>query len=539
MNQRQSAFDLHLEKANTLVSSKQFREAEKIVLTLVAEQPKNVDVAILLSIISERRGMIYQQISSLEKVREFSDTRKEVFIHLAFAYLKIGNFGQAGIDASNAIEDIHPPPDILQAAAKIFHAVGAYQKCADALELAITRGAITDAIFYELGMALTLIGSITMAQKAYEKCLSLNPSHNLAYAGISKIRKATPEVNHISIMTQLIKLQRNPWKAINLHHGLAKELDDISQYQLAFSTLKNGKKKLATSCPHSPFKCADNINHLLEVYKHHFAELKDVGNVDFNTEKAPIFVVGMPRTGTTIVERILSNHSHVSSIGESLQLSMQLKKELDHEFSGLVDASVLQQLWSTIDFKKLGTNYLSSTEYLHKNEGRFVDKLPLNIQLAGIVLRAIPAAKIVCLVRDPLDTLIGNYRQVFEYSSPNYTYTLNIEACAQFIIGFRRLVDWLDNTFHERFSKIAYEKIVNNPEMSARNILQFCALEWEEGCIDIHKNTASIGTASAAQVKEPIHQRSKGKALHYKEWIETALKPETLSTLKSLAHDNN
>jgi len=135
--------------------------------------------------------------------------------------------------------------------------------------------------------------------------------------------------------------------------------------------------------------------------------------------------------------------------------------------------------------------------------------------MTGVILRALPQARIVCLLRDPLDTIIGNYRQVFEQASGAYAHTLDLHALANFVYEFRQLVTSLQQQFPERFILVNYETLVSEPLIQAKRLFDFCQLTWDDTYIDIHKNKAPIGTASAAQVQEPIHQKSLGHSHHY------------------------
>ena len=242
----------------------------------------------------------------------------------------------------------------------------------------------------------------------------------------------------------------------------------------------------------------------------------------------------MPRTGTTVVERILTNHNDVITLGERFQFSAALKQQCQLQgkknYANMIDAKILDECWSTIDFEKLGHDYIQSVSYLSNNNQRFVDKLPLNILMAGVILRSLPQAKIVCLLRDPLDTIIGNYRQVLEQKSGTYAYTLDLHATANFVFEFRQLVTNLQKQFPTRFMIVNYETLVAKPERQAKKIFEFCQLSWHGDYLDIHKNKAPIGTASAAQVQEPIHQKSLGHSRHYMFCLEEIKKAFNAST---------
>mgnify|MGYP001942448018 CR=1 FL=1 len=510
------------QKAQVLFSQHKYKQAEEIIASLIEQKNNNAEHLYFMARIKEHRGLYTEQIEFLHKALVITPRSSEFLIKIALAQLKLGHFSESFQYANMAKSNLDNTIEIWELLGNIYHELGKYTESAMAYKNALELSNNDPQLFYRYGTALTLSGNIKESIEAYQQAIKINPSFGLAYAAISKARKATVNDNNIEQLKLLVNEDRNPWTGINLYHGLAKEFDDLGQYTEAFNVLEKGKKRLRTSCPHSPIAGAENIRALTTLYNKQANEINDTsaaftstGSTNEGSTKAPIFVTGMPRTGTTIVERILTNSPTVMAIGERIQFSTMLKQQCLKNYAGLVDAQVLEEVWTSIDFEQLGNDYIESVQYLTHNQHRFVDKLPLNILLAGAILRALPQAKIICLMRDPLDTIIGNYRQIFEQKSGTYAHTLELNALASFVYEFRELANNLQQLFGERFMIVNYETLVEEPLIKAKEIYQFCQLHWDDAFIDIHKNTATIGTASAAQVQEPIHKKSLGHAQNY------------------------
>lgn len=154
---------------------------------------------------------------------------------------------------------------------------------------------------------------------------------------------------------------------------------------------------------------------------------------------------------------------------------------------------------------------------------RPLDKLPLNSLLSGFIIKALPNARAVCVVRGAMDTIVGNYRQLLEFESPIYRYNLSLESCARYYVEFRRLVDLWSSRFPERFIAIRYEEIVADPERVSRAMFDFCGLSWDPGVTKIETNQAPVATASAIQVREPLNARGVGRWRRYERFVGPAL----------------
>jgi hypothetical protein len=230
----------------------------------------------------------------------------------------------------------------------------------------------------------------------------------------------------------------------------------------------------------------------------------------------------MPRTGTTLVERILSSHSQVASAGESQNFGVLLKRAIGTASPRVLDVETIERSMS-VHLPAVGRAYVDQT----RPEGarpRFVDKMPLNFFYLGHIARALPAARLVVVRRDPLDTCLGNFRQLFAIGFSYYDYACDLLDTGRYYLAFDRLMaHWravLPGWIHE----VRYEHLVADQRAETQRLLAHCGLDWEDGCLEFERNPTAVATASAVQVREPLHARSVGRWRHYERELQPLIR---------------
>jgi len=212
------------------------------------------------------------------------------------------------------------------------------------------------------------------------------------------------------------------------------------------------------------------------------------------------------RRGTTVLDRILGNHSQVVSAGELGDFAQQLRYAADVPGRTLIDHAILDR-WSRIDFALVGRRYLEQTRWRAAGTARYVDKLPANFMIAGLIAKALPQAVILHMVRDPMDVCFSNFRALF---GDAYGYSYDLDALAAHHRLYARLMRHWHEVVPGRILDVDYQRLAADPEGEARRILDFCRLRYEPGCGDLSRNATPSATLSSAQVREPIHLRGIG-----------------------------
>lgn len=282
-----------------------------------------------------------------------------------------------------------------------------------------------------------------------------------------------------------------------LHFAIAKALESKKEYDAAFEYYKKGNMIMKSCKPYEPREVTENVDNLIEGY--HATYLNTRANQD-NPSNAPIFILGMPRTGSTLLEQILSSHSDVEA---TMELPFVSRYSAELRYAGDKFGGYPQKVYnlSTDNFKQLHDRFLKSTEIFRHGAPHFIDKLPNNFLHIGIIHLMFPNAKIIDTRRDPMDTCLSIYKQCF-FAGQNFSYDL--EDLGYFYQDYVRLMDHWNTALPDRILTINYEDLVSDSEPVIRRLLDYCELEFEEACLTPHLTKRAIRTASSEQVKQPI-----------------------------------
>ncbi len=223
-------------------------------------------------------------------------------------------------------------------------------------------------------------------------------------------------------------------------------------------------------------------------------------------DAAPIFIIGQPRTGTTLVERIIASHSAVEAAGELQQFGLCVRR--------LSGAPADPASWAQINPAALGQAYIRAAAPMRTGKPRFIDKLPRNFLYLPLIARALPKARIIHLTRDPLDACFASYKQLFAEA---YPHSYDQAEMARHFIRYASLMDHWRAAMPAGFLDVSYERLVADTEAQTRRIVAFLGLSWEDACLRFHELDAPVATASAVQVREAAHARSIGRAARYGE----------------------
>src|SRR5690606_34897323 len=347
-----------------------------------------------------------------------------------------------------------------------------------------------------------------------EACIARDPRHWRAHHSLSQLRRQTPDNNHLDRLQSLLpQAQASPTARLFLNMAIAKELEDLGRFEESFAHLVEGK-----SAPKPLLKYSSQRDEeLFDALAGAFPAVETTR--DGCAGDAPIFIVGMPRTGTTLVDRIVSSHSAVHSAGELHNFAVAWKRALGGpNFRMFSPADIAKA--SGIDWAALGADYLASTRPMAGHAPRFTDKLPHNFLYLGFIAKALPDAKLVCVRRNPMDTCLSNFRQLFAPESPYFDYSYDLLDTGRYYLMFDRLMAHWQAVFPGRILEVRYESVVEDLEGNARRLVDFCGLPWEDECLRFERNAAPVTTASAAQVRAPIYRSALDRWKQYQAQLE-------------------
>ena len=497
---------LHQSAIHSLNQGK-IEQAHKALVELVTLKPDFADGYFLLAMVNLTVGQIHKAIKLIEKALTLGQSI-EYTAQLAKCYALTGELQKAKNTAlSVPLKQITKALDAdtlgvaLTQAGIHEHALNYFER---AIKLATAANKAQPPFYYNYGVSAKFLGLFDKAQHAFENAIALNPRHHQSHFALSDLTKVSKQNNHIERLKNVFEQVTHPDAKLHIGHALAKEYQDIGEFSEAFNALEQGKVAKRTVQPFDHKSSTGLFEHIKLLSEQHKQAL-----TQGNPTAEPIFVLGMPRSGTTLVERILSSHSDVQSAGELQDFGLSVKKLSQTQTPHVLDTQTLSKAYE-LDFNQLGSTYLNATRVITGSHKHFIDKLPFNFFYIDLITKALPNAKIICMLRDPMDTCIGNYRQLFTINNPYYAYSLDLLDTAKFYSRFYKLMQHFSMQ-HSNIKLVKYEELVAQPEQQIKELVSFCNLEWQAQCIDFHLNTAPVSTASKMQVRQPLNNKAIGR----------------------------
>ncbi|GAC1305129.1 MAG: hypothetical protein NVSMB10_08730 [Steroidobacteraceae bacterium] len=357
---------------------------------------------------------------------------------------------------------------------------------------------------YNLATAQRMLGDLAGAEANLDQVITAAPHDVQAYYTRADLRVQTGASNHIDAMVSLMRGGvRQPHEDVMLCFALAKELEDVARYEEAFLYLKRGCDLKRRSMVYEVKDDVATIEKIIEVHARITREAPgDMRAAD------PIFVIGLPRSGTTLVQQILASHSAVQAAGE-LQAFPAVTMAAVHRRAGRAVGKLefVERAWD-LDPPTLGQDYLNAVLAHRSGQPRFVDKQPLNYLYAGLIVRALPRARIIALSRDPMDSCYAMYKSLFTNA---YPFSYDLDELGQYFGAWHRLLRHWQLVLGDRLLIVRYEDLIASQAAVSRRIVGHCGLEWEDACLAFHVRPGAVTTASAAQVRRGLYSSSVGR----------------------------
>tara|TARA_B110001452_G_scaffold243365_1_gene226739 strand:+ start:1984 stop:3537 length:1554 start_codon:yes stop_codon:yes gene_type:complete len=341
-------------------------------------------------------------------------------------------------------------------------------------------------------------GNFEEAEKIYKEVLITNPSNTVADKSINLIHKyKDAEDEHLKSMENKVQKIKDKENLQRINFALGKAYEDIGEYKKSFQSYKIANDIVSNNKKYN----INNDYKLFENLKKLFTSqiLKPIKEPN----QKIIFILGMPRSGTTLAEQILSSHPNVYGAGELSFLSKAIEKNI------LNNKKLTNARFETLDsdiFINIQKEYLSNLNMFNFKKEYLVDKAPLNFRWIGFIKIIFPNSKIIHCKRDSMDICWSNYKNSFTSKLLDYSY--NFETLSTYYNLYSDLMNYWDTKFKGDIFELVYEDLVTDKEDAIKKLLNFCDLDWNDNCLNFHKNKKSVSTASMAQVRQPMYNTS-------------------------------
>ncbi len=446
--------------------------------------------------------------------------------------LALGRREEARHTASAALDKAPRDPALLDAVGSFFSFAGDQAKALSLFERAVQLAPDNSHFIFNRASVRRFLGQLAGAEADYDRVIELKPADFEAYKNRSDLRTQSADNNHIAALERLVAEGFADWRSeVQIRHALAKEYEDLEAYAKSFEQLRLSANKRREHLRYEVATDVATVDWIIEAFPGDGSQLPatacpppaaslqaaaappaPAAPMSASPPAAPIFIVGLPRSGTTLVDRILSSHSQIRSAGELNDFALALVGAVQRENGGArLPRRELVARSAHIDFAALGQDYLKRARAA-AGEGRFTDKLPLNYLYCGLIRRALPNARIVHLTRHPMAAGYAMYKTLFK---EGYPFSYDLGEIAQYYIAYHRLMEHWRTTLPGVIYSVSYESLVADQVTETRKLLAYCGLEWQDACVDFHRNPAATTTASASQVRRPIYDSSVAQWRHY------------------------
>lgn len=498
--------------ARDAIAAREFRSAHRLCMEALTQEPNCAEAFFLLSIIAAEHQNLSKAADVISRAIRLDAKQPEYHVHLAKYLLALNRHREARTAAETALALDPSDALTLDSLGVVWSRLGEHAIAVDLFRRAVAQDGTRAEYFYNLGTSLQFSGLFQEAQAAFRRCLALDESSYKARSALSQLTRKSADDNDIpTLEAQLARPGLGVDAELHLCHALAKEHEDLGHFQQAFRYLVRGKRRKRAT-----------INYTIADDQELFEAAREICNAEVVNDghgcpsREPIFIVGLPRTGTTLVERILSSEETVFAAGELPDFSVVLKRITATAGNRVLDASTLRAA-AAADAFALGEAYLQTTRPRTGHTAHFIDKMPLNFFYAGLIHRALPKARIICLRRNPLDTCLSNFRQLFATQVPYYHYNYDLLDTGRYYALFDALMAHWRGLMQDHFLEVHYEDLVTNPERETRTLLEFCGLQWDPRCLRFFEHPSPVATASSVQVRSPLYRSSVERWKHYAE----------------------
>ncbi len=502
-----SAVNSRLDDAVKYLSERNYQQAHQCCVEVIKQAGPHPHAYFLLGMLHIEIGQVDKAIALLNKSNDI-ELRPITFAYLAKCHALKGDMPQAlDCAASAPVDELSRALDLDTVGVSLSR-VGLHEKAVGYFTKALDIAPSNPQFNYNFAVSAKFAGHFKVAREHFERAIKHAPDFYQAHFALSDLGGISEANNHLKQLSQLEeKVQAQPEGGLHIGHALAKEHEALGQFDKAFEALVHAK------LPHKQ-RSVNTLSDYQSIFKHLYQSLTITSAKSEETSNAPIFVVGMPRSGTTLVERVLSHHSEVASGGELQDFGVAVKEVTQTSSQLVLDAPTIEKAYHC-DMTAIGARYIERTGFLRQGATHLVDKLPFNFFYIDLIRRALPNAKIVCLMRDPMDTCVGNFRQLFSINSPYYAYAYDLEVIGQFYLAFEKWINTFAQAHPDSIRVQSYEALAHCPEKEVKGLLDFCGLPWESQCLQVENNNLPVSTASKVQVREPINTKSIGRWRHY------------------------
>lgn len=517
--------DVELRAIQQASQARQLSEMERL---LKIRLKRSYDDPIALGLLAElaiRAERYPQAVELLEHAVKLQTDDMATRHQLAYSLMQAQRFDEAleHIEICLKSDVTHLGYRFLQAG--VLASLGEYQKAKQIFNDSLREDPTHANGWLGLGHVLRTLGEFNECVAAYREAIRCQSTCGEAYFSLANLKTFQFAESELSAMLALAeRVDLPPAERVNVEFALGKLFEDRRDFGRAFEYYQSANATRKQQVPYAADAHTAYIDRLIEYYA--LDGHKDTGRAIATPKQTPalnssggvIFIVGLPRAGSTLLEQILASHSAIEGTMELPILPKMVRDLLGNKEveEGPRYPQLLSEL-SDADFEQLGQQYLTMAKrYRHTDRAWFIDKMPNNFTHIGLIKRMLPDAKVIDIRRHPLASCFSNFKQHFARGQ-NFTYNFN--DLGSYYRDYHRLMTHFDQRFPGFIQRIIYEDLVQNPEAEIGRLLAAMGFDYEPACLAFHQNARAVRTASAQQVREPLNRKGLDQWQHFEPWL--------------------
>lgn len=495
-------------------------EARRIYEVILSRSPGNADAAIQLSYV-ESLGGTYRAAHRYAMLALQARPRDPRTLGELLKRLRTFNEAEALLACFKALGPLGsvPIPLLIAFAAQLSY-LNCQEKALELLDEAKRGDPDYPTTLMARAQVLIYLGRFSAAEQDLQYCLRRAPEIAQAWWLVSRLRKQSKEANHVD---RLRRLLAEPGKRADevalLGFALHKELDDIGDVAGAGEALTLACRAKRSTLKYQSEESRRLVDALIEVPVAATTAPRSGGTGD--SSRIPVFIVGMHRSGTTLLEQLLDGHHDVHGVGELYDFTSQMRWATDYHCRGVIDETLVRKAAEGVDYAAAGQGYLQKMEWRLGKERFFTDKLPSNFLNIGFICQALPQAKILHMVRDPVETCFSNLRELFSDANP---YSYDQQELAFYYRQYERLMAHWRTVYPGRVLDVDYGRLTRDTEAVLREVSDFCGFAFEPGMLALQERTRGVATASAVQVRDRVVALERPKWAPYEDYLQPLIR---------------
>ena len=509
---------IKLQAVNSLINEGDIQKAELICRNFLKQDPRHPEAMRLLAMLGVKQSIIDEAEFILESCLEFHPDFQLARVDYINVLHKRQKYAQAYSEAKDLLSSSSHNPAFQMLYAeqcvalnKIDEALEYYRKSSKVL-------ADNEVLWLMMGHAYKTAGDFESSVQSYQRAYQTRPDFGDAYWSLANLKTYKFRDAEIGKMEQFVDAKSTP--IIDKYHlmfALGKAFEDKENYDSSSKFYQQGNQLKRTISHYTVEKNREKVVRQIQAFERpDFSQQKLVSS---DRTVTPIFIVGLPRSGSTLIEQILSSHSQVEGtleLANIITMAHQLSRKKSNDDGNVIGYPAIVNALTSEELTQLGNRYLDETKIHRTNMPYFIDKMPNNFLHVGLILSILPHAKIIDARREPMACCFSGYKQLF---AEGQEFSYGLDLIGDYYGQYLKLMSHWQRVYPTKILRVQYESVVSDIQGQVARILDFLELEYEDGCLEYYKNKRAVRTASAEQVRQPIYQKAVSHWKSYQDFL--------------------